>query len=216
MTRKLTLPDALAEGPDGLLSAPSATRNLGPILDVLLPHLPRAGTVLELASGTGQHIAALAAHRADLHFQPTEPDELRRNAIDARCRTIRNVGHAVALDVSRRGWGQRLSVEMVLTVNLLHLISEAEMAVLLDEAAAALVPGGVLAIYGPFLRGGETTSAGDAAFDASLRQQDPAIGYKDDAILCSVLDALGFKVDLREMPANNLMVLAWKAGHRTI
>jgi hypothetical protein len=82
------------------------------------------------------------------------------------------------------------------------------MAVLLDEAARGLEPGGLLAIYGPFLRGGRATSAGDRAFDASLRAQDGSIGFKDAGVLRDVLGVLGFRVTLRGMPANNLMVLA--------
>jgi SAM-dependent methyltransferase len=190
--------------------APAAQRNLGPILDVLLPQLPGSGDVLELASGTGQHVAAMAAHRADLTFHPTDPDPTRRASIDAWCAGLPNVRLAGDLDAVRPGWAVAASVEAVVVVNLLHLISEAEMAVLLDEAARALVPAGLLAIYGPFLRGGRATSAGDRAFDANLRRQDPDIGLKDADGLSDVLEVLGFAVAVREMPANNLMVLSCK------
>ena len=212
MIRRLHLPDSTAPAEGGLLHAPSAARNLAPILDVLLPALPHAGRVLELASGTGQHVAAMAAHRADLTFQPTEPDADRRAAIDARCRTLENVGPARALDACAPGWGAELAIEAVVLVNLLHLISDAEVAVLLDEVAQAVAPGGLFALYGPFLRGGQAVSEGDAAFHLSLQAQDPAIGYKEIEVVETVLSALGFAVDRREMPANNLMLLARKAA----
>ena len=205
--RKLRLPDgATAPAADGTMCAPSATRNLAPILQALLPRLPRSGTVLEIASGTGQHLAAMAAHRPDLGFQPTDPDPARRAAIDARCRGLRNVAAAAELDAGRAGWSHGVAVEAVVVVNLLHLISEAEMAVLLDEAARALSPGGLLALYGPFRRGGRTVSAGDAAFDAALRGQDPEIGYKAIEIVVTVLEVLALAPELVEMPANNLML----------
>lgn len=211
MMRKLktsaTAPQADAHG---LMSAPSAARNLSPILDVLLPRLPRRGNVLELASGTGQHIAAFAAHRPDLTFHPTEPDADRRAAIDARCRGLPNVAPAGDLDACTRGWATEEAADSIVVVNLLHLISDAEMSVLLDEAARALVHGGVFAIYGPFLRDGTFASDGDLAFDASLRAQDPAVGYKDIEVLRTVLTVLGFALDVVDMPANNLMILARK------
>ncbi|WP_371157829.1 DUF938 domain-containing protein [Jannaschia sp. 2305UL9-9] len=192
------------------MSAPSAARNLGPILDVLLPRLPRRGDVLELASGTGQHIAALAAHRPDLTFYPTEPDPMRRIAIDARCKGLPNVAPAGDLDACQRGWAQAEAADAIVVVNLLHLISDAEMSILLDEAARALGPGCVLSLYGPFLRDGAYASDGDRTFDESLRAQDPGIGYKDVEVLRTVLTVLDFSLEVVDMPANNLTILARK------
>jgi SAM-dependent methyltransferase len=163
--------------------------------------------VLEIASGTGQHLAALAAHRPDLTFRPTDPDPARRGAIDARCRGLSNVAAAEPLDAGEAGWSSGLAVEAVLVVNLLHLISEAELAVLLDEATRALVPGGLLAIYGPFLREGVATSEGDARFDAELRAQHPEIGLKELEVVTQVLKVLDLGVRRVEMPANNVMLL---------
>ena len=207
MTRRLDLPDG-AEARGGLLHAPSAERNAGPILDVLLPAMPPTGRVLELASGTGQHVAALAAARAGLRFEPTEPDPLRRMTIDRRCAGLANVARARDLDVALPGWGAAGPWDAVMVVNLLHLISDAEMSVLLDEAARGLARGGLFAIYGPFRRADAPMSPGDVAFDQSLRGQDAAIGYKAVEVVESVLSALGLRTERVEMPANNLMLLA--------
>ncbi|MEL7182081.1 MAG: DUF938 domain-containing protein [Pseudomonadota bacterium] len=198
------------DGASGLATAPSAARNLAPILDVLLPRLPSTGDVLELASGTGQHIAAFAAHRPDLTFHPTDPDPDRRAAIDARCKGLPNVAEAGDLDVGVPGWAVKDAAQAIVVVNLLHLISDAEMSVMLDEAAQALSSGGVLAIYGPFQRGGRLTSDGDAAFHAALQADDPAIGYKDLEVVETVLGVLGFTYERHEMPANNILLIAKK------
>ena len=208
MIRRLDLPDAAAAGASGLLHAPSAARNLVPIRDALAPALPRRGTVLEIASGTGQHVAALAVAHPELRWLPTEPDPLRRQTIDRRCAVLPNVAAARDLDAGRPGWAADGPWDAVMAVNLLHLVSDAEAAVMLDEAARGLVPGGLLALYGPFLRGGRATSAGDHAFHESLRAQDPAIGYKAVEMVEDVLGALGLSVERREMPANNLLILA--------
>lgn len=209
MIRRLATPEPArpADG-DGRLVAAAAERNLAAILDALLPHLPRRGDVLELASGTGQHIAALAAHRPDLSFHPSDPDPLRRVSIDAHCRGLPNVAQAGDIDACRPGWAVERAADAVVVINLLHLISDGELAVLLDESHRALAPGGLLAIYGPFLRDGIATSPGDAAFDADLRRQDPAVGFKDAEAVETVLRVLGLTVTAVEMPANNLMLIA--------
>lgn len=208
MMRRLQLPDTPLPDKDGRLTAAAADRNREAILSVLLPRLPRRGDVLEIASGTGQHIAALAAHRPDLSFHPSDPDPLRRVSIDAYCRGLPNVAPAGDIDACQSGWAIEAATDMVLIVNLLHLISDSELSILLDEAQRALAPGGLLAIYGPFLRGGVATSEGDRTFDESLRAQDASIGYKEIEVIQTVLAALDLSVDVVKMPANNLMILA--------
>ncbi|RKF13795.1 DUF938 domain-containing protein [Roseovarius spongiae] len=197
---------------DGRLFAPSAARNAGAILAVLADRLPAQGRALELAAGTGQHAAHFAAALPGWRWRPSEPDPTRRASIDAyaRAAALANVAPAIALDATAPGWGAAHGgQDLVLLVNLLHLISDAEAATLLTEARAALAPGGLLAIYGPFLRGGGTTSEGDARFHASLRASDPMIGYKDAEAVAEHLRALGLDVEDRVvMPANNLFLFA--------
>lgn len=43
-------------------SAPAALRNREPILNVLRDWLPTRGLVLEIASGTGEHVVYFAEH----------------------------------------------------------------------------------------------------------------------------------------------------------
>jgi hypothetical protein len=101
------------------------------------------------------------------------------------------------------------TIILIVLVNLLHLISGNEVAILLQELSTALAPGGISAIYGPFLRDGEATSEGDATFHASLRAQDPAIGYKDIIDVTGALAGHGLRIfETVKMPANNLMICA--------
>lgn len=219
MPRRLNLPDSAAianatEG--GKLVAPSAARNADAICAVLADIAPAQGRALELASGTGQHAVALARALPGLAWQPSEIDPARRTSIDVYVAeaNLPNLAPAIALDATAPGWGAAQSgQDLVVVVNLLHLVSDAEARVLILEAAQALAPGGMLALYGPFLRDGEATSEGDARFHASLRAQDPEIGYKDD---WDVIDWLqGAWLDMAhavEMPANNLLLAARKPG----
>ena len=219
MTARRTLPPtaSVAQAGDGAkLHAPSAERNAGPITDALADIAPAAGSALELASGTGQHVVAFARAMPGLDWQPTEIDPVRRASIDAHAAEagLGNLRAALALDATARGWGARHGGQaMVVLVNLLHLIGTPEARTLIEEAAQALMPGGYLALYGPFLRDGKATSEGDARFDASLRAQDLGIGYKDLAEVTRWLNAAGLTApERRDMPANNLLLVARRPG----
>ena len=215
--RRLILPDsgAVRHG-DGRVSAPSAERNAGPILDLLRRHAPETGTALEIASGTGQHIAAFAAALPGLDWTPTEADPDRFASIEAwraasRCPNLRPPR---PLDATSLPWpGDVRGVDLILLVNLLHLISDTDAENILTGVAAALAPGGRFLLYGPFRRDGLLTSDGDASFDARLKAQDPAIGYKDDRWVRDRAGAAGLHLrKVTDMPANNLAFLFCVAG----
>src|SRR3954470_16545095 len=91
---------------DGKWSSPSAERNKGPILDVLARVLPRGGLVLEIASGTGQHVVHFAKALPHLPWQPSDPDAELRESIALRVREERraNINSAIGLDVTRLPW----------------------------------------------------------------------------------------------------------------
>lgn len=199
-------------GPDGRRFSPATARNAGPILEVLRRELPARGRLLELASGTGQHAAEFAAALPGIDWQPSDvnPDNLASIRAWA---TAPNLRPPVVLDATLPGWAAEWRpVEAILLVNLLHLIPAQAAQTLLAEGAAALGPGGVFLIYGPFLRDGRATSEGDAAFDARLRAENPAIGYKDVADVTAGLAGHGLRVRSQGMPANNLMLVAVKPG----
>jgi len=207
----LRLPDSGSPYlPDGRRIAPSAERNLGPILDVLARHAPATGQALEIASGSGQQIAAFAAAHPGLEWQPSDVNADNLGSIQAWRDFARrdNIAAPVLLDAAVPGWAEGRAAALVLTINLLHLIPEAAARIVISEGARALAPGGVLMVYGPFLRGGRATSEGDAAFDASLRAQDARIGYKDAADVAGWMETATLAVTVEEMPANNLMLIA--------
>lgn len=212
MPRRLNLPDTAsvaAQGDGGRLFAPSAARNAAAIVALVVDKAPSdAGRALELASGTGQHIVELARACPHLQWQPTEVDAHRRASIDAYldAADLPNIRRAANLDATAKGWSaDHRGQNFILLVNLLHLISKGEARVLIAEAARALAAGGVLMIYGPFMRDDVLTSDGDAQFDASLRAQDPEIGYKGDFEVVEWGQAEGLEFgDMIEMPANNL------------
>lgn len=210
--RRLSLPDsaAVAEGTDARRSAPSAERNAAPILAELLRRAPERGRALELASGTGQHVARFAAALPGLDWQPSDgnPDALASIAAWAADAALPNLRPPILLDAAAPGWADRHNgYDLILAVNLLHLISSPEALRVLGGIGAALARGGLALIYGPFRRDGTLTSEGDRRFDAALRAQDPDIGYKDSGEVARWAVEAGLSVEDRaEMPANNLLL----------
>jgi SAM-dependent methyltransferase len=204
----LKLPDTGAEVlADGRRMVPSAARNAGPILQAL-QGLGLKGRLLEIASGSGLHAAQMAGPLG-LIWQPTDVEPANFASIRAWAATsAAAIQPPIRLDATEAGWAARLGVwDAILLVNLLHLISTPAAAALLAELGAALGPGGTACLYGPFLRDGQATSPGDAAFDASLRAQDAAIGYKDLAWVTGQLAKAGLSSDILPMPANNLLLV---------
>src|SRR5687767_2661579 len=83
--------------------APAAERNAGPILAVLRDVLPERGTVLEIASGTGQHAVHMARALPGITWQPTDPDPDARASIAAWVAEtgLPNLRPPLPLDVTR-------------------------------------------------------------------------------------------------------------------
>jgi SAM-dependent methyltransferase len=215
MSRRLNLPDTASvahPSDDGRMFAPSAARNAADIAALVADHAPASGRALEIASGTGEHAVTFARAMPGLEWQPTDIDAARRASVDAHAAMagLSNLRPAIALDATAPGWGaDHPGQDLIVLVNLLHLISEAEAKTLIAEVAQALAPGGRFILYGPFLRDGQTTSEGDTAFHASLRAQDPDIGYKDDWDVIDWLHSHWLElVQVVEMPANNLAFVA--------
>ena len=210
-TRKLPANASVANEGDGdKLIAPAAARNTVVLCDLLDRIAPRSGHALELASGTGQHVLAFAQRLPGLHWQPSEVDEERRASIRAYTGHIANVAPPIHLDATAPGWHSDLDPQdLLILINLLHLISLDEVTTLIAQAALSLKPKGRLVLYGPFMRSAELTSDGDKRFHAALIQQDPEIGYKNDAEIQALLNNSGLEVvEIVEMPANNLAFIA--------
>ena len=189
--------------------APAATRNRQPILDVLQPHLPEKGLVLEIASGTGEHVVHYAAARPGLTFQPSDPDAGARASVDDWARTLGlgNVKPALEIDVTRETWPVERA-DAVLCCNMIH-IAPWEAAVGLVTGAGRLVPsGGLLFLYGPYRRGGRHTAPSNEAFDSDLKRRNPAWGVRDLEAVIELADLHGFAApEIVEMLANNLSLL---------
>jgi Protein of unknown function (DUF938) len=199
---------------DQRLSSPATKRNRGPILDVLRRILPVAGTVLEIASGAGEHAIWFAEHFPALVFQPSDPDPTHRASIAAWSAVagVPNVRPPLALDTTTADWeandGIPRDLSAILCINMIHIAPWSATLGLMRGAGKLLAPERVLYLYGPYRRDGRHTSASNAAFDASLRAQDPAWGVRDLEAVVEAAASQGFALDeVVAMPANNLSVI---------
>ena len=189
--------------------SPAADRNKDPILAVLTQALPGAATVLEVASGTGQHAAHFAAARPDWDWQPTDADPRSLAAIASHTAELANVRPPLALDVLAARWPESLGrFTAAYCANLLHIAEWGACAALMAGAARHLVPGGMLFVYGPYLVDGEPTAPGNVAFDADLRGRNAAWGLRRLGDVVDAAEAAGLVFEQRfDLPANNLLLV---------
>lgn len=198
----------------GKLSAPSAVRNKEAIVRAITRYMPARGKALEIASGTGEHVVHFAAAFPGLIWQPTDVEATRLASIAAWSSGAGqgNILPPIALDASVNGWAETQGgQDVIILSNLLHLISAAEAATVVSEAARALASNGVLLIYGPFMRGSDFASEGDEQFHNSLTASAPEIGYKSFQDVQNQLGEAGLSPAAPiEMPASNLVLVAVK------
>ena len=198
--------------PDAPLpTAAASERNKGAILEVLRTLLPAGGRVLEIASGTGQHVVHFAAALPALGWQPSDADAAMLPVIRTRLRAagLRNIDEPLRLDVHTDPWPAAGPFAALVCINMIHIAPATATRALLGGAARVLAPGGLLYLYGPFREGGRHTTPSNEAFDASLKARDPAWGVRDLDAVDALAAECGFaRTTLVRMPANNLSV-AW-------
>ena len=194
---------------NGKWSSASAERNKGPILDVLARVLPPRGLVLEIASGTGQHVVHFAKALPDLTWQPSDPDAELRESIALRAREEQrdNVNSPIELDVTKLPWPLQ-AADAVLAINMIHVAPWSATLALFEGAKALLSPGHVLFLYGPYRRFGHHTSESNAQFDLDLRARNPEWGLRDMEAVSDAAAGAGFALaETVAMPANNFSLV---------
>lgn len=196
--------------------APATERNRQPILEVLQQVLPPTGTVLEIASGTGEHITFFAPRLSHLQWLPTERQALLRKSIQAWGEALPADNlrlPALDLDVSDRPWPVETDalpepITAIININMIH-ISAWEMCDRLMAGAERILPvGGVLYLYGPFKREGQHTAPSNETFDQMLRDQNSDWGVRDLEAVEAIAQTHGLQLEkVLPMPANNFSVV---------
>ncbi len=191
----------------------SATeRNRQPILTVLEQVLPKAGTVLEISSGTGEHITFFAPRLSHLQWLPSEPQALSRQSIQAWGEALSTQNLRLPpldLDVSVQPWPvQGEPISAIININMIHIAPWQMCAHLMAGAGQILPDSGVLYLYGPYKREGVHTAPSNETFDRMLRDRDPSWGVRDLEAVVAIAQQHGLVLEKTiEMPANNLSVV---------
>ncbi|MAL79463.1 MAG: SAM-dependent methyltransferase [Sneathiella sp.] len=200
--------------------APAAERNREPILRVLKDWLPQQGTVLEVASGSGEHAIYFAPRLTPLLWQSSNYEQEQMDSVSDW------IAHAPAdnllpplwLDVTEAQWPveeeayEDKPVTAIFNANMIHISPWATTAGLMAGAGRILPAGGRLILYGPFKINGEHTANSNREFDGWLKARDAGYGVRDirDVITEARKNGLQHLV-ARPMPANNFMHLFEKA-----
>jgi hypothetical protein len=196
-----------------LPSSAAALRNRGPIAEVLRSVLPKQGLVLEIASGTGEHVEYFAGLFPDLQWQPTDIDVAALHWVAARKQAVGlpNILEPIMLDVTDDIWLLDYA-DAVLCSNMVHISPWEATLGLLDGAGRILPDGAAMILYGPYRRADVPTAPSNEDFDRSLRARDPSWGLRTLEQVRAAADRRGLSFErLVEMPANNLSLIFRRA-----
>jgi hypothetical protein len=205
--------------------APATERNREAILEVLQQVLPQFGTILEVASGTGEHAVFFAPFLQPRRWLPSDANPVSRASIDAWLKEfkIENLSAPIEIDASSSIWAVEDSallnnspITAIVNINMIHISPWAACLGLMAGAGRILPPDGILYMYGPYKQGGKHTAPSNEAFDMSLRQQNPQWGVRDlDEVVAVASSQQLSLLKTVEMPANNLS-LVFKRGNDII
>ncbi|MES2602738.1 MAG: DUF938 domain-containing protein [Pseudomonadota bacterium] len=194
---------------DRRLEYPATLRNRDAILDVLRGVLPASGLVLEIASGSGEHVVHFAQAFPGLTFQPSDPEDAALQSIKAWTQDsgLSNVRRPVVLDASSDHWPVT-AADALLCINMIHIAPWRATEGLFHGAARLLPGGAALYLYGPYRRADVVTAPSNEAFDASLKARNEEWGLRDLETVADLARSVGFSAPaITEMPANNLSVV---------
>lgn len=200
---------------DGRQYSPSAERNGPHILKILKNHLPKTGTILEIAAGTGEHAVNFAPQLKHLTWLPSDPADDKINSIRAwmKVRPSENLLSPVKIDAAANIWPvENMDLPMPITgivcINMIHVSSWQAGLGLLAAAGRILPKGGILYLYGAYKIDGEHTAPSNVEFDKMLCETDPEWGVRDLRDVEREAEKHGLKLkDVIEMPANNFSVV---------
>ncbi|KAL1922828.1 uncharacterized protein VTP21DRAFT_9204 [Calcarisporiella thermophila] len=191
------------------LCYPSAERTKGPIVENLkLLFDDSFQNVLEVCSGTGQHVAYFASNFPAITFQPSEYDRTFFDSI----KTYLPGGPApIFLDAGDAScWSSlpRKTYDAVIATNLTHVAPFSVTKGLLEGSSEVLRPEGLLIVYGAFKINNSYTAESNRKFDEALKERDPDWGLRDISEVDSIAEQHGLlRTRLWDMPSNNFMAV---------
>ncbi|KAF9304590.1 hypothetical protein BGZ74_001182 [Mortierella antarctica] len=205
-------------------------RNKEAILEQLRPYLADAVQVLEIGSGSGQHIYHFAREFPGVVFQPTEYDTSLFTSIEAYTNDLLSQGHNVHINkpleldatdathwevIERAGRDLPQSegkYDLVLTTNVFHITPWIVGQSIVRGAGRVLKSGGLFLLYGAFKRDGKFNTESNAQFDQTLRGRDASWGVREINDIAAVAETEAHMqlLEVRDMPSNNYLLIFQK------
>ncbi len=204
--------------PDGRLDAAAFHRNHEPIWAVLQKFLAgKSGDVVEVGSGTGQHVVHFAKHTPGIIWWPSDLNENHLKSIEAwrAYSALPNIRAPLRIDLTDPAWCSAMhdgsgpaELLAVFCANVIHIAPWRVAEGLFAGAGRYLRADGRLFLYGPFKHDGKHTAMSNAVFDTSLREQDAEWGVRDIADLEKLAAGVGLAlIEKLPMPANNMILV---------
>ena len=202
-------------GPAMLKHSPAAERNGPAILAQLQALLPAQGLALEIASGSGQHVALFGANLPGWIWQPSDLRHDDFPSISQWCALsgAAQVRPPCQLDVLAPAWPTAGAAfeqpfDLIFCANMLHISPWACCSGLMQGAARHLAAGGRLITYGPYFEREVPRAPSNLAFDSELRERDGAWGIRRlHEVAAQAAEAGLGLVNRVDMPANNLLLV---------
>ena len=188
----------------------AAERNMSPISQKLTELVTAESVrVLEVGSGTGQHVAFFAERFPAWEFQPSDQNDEYFEVIRQRISGATNVQAPIVTDLLSPPSFETTRFDCLIAINVFQVAPINVVEGLYKLGQAALNPGGKIITYSPLTHHGRFTSQGDASFDARLRDRDPNLGIRGVEELRTQAERFGFSTFTEHpMPANNWLTVA--------
>lgn len=203
----------------------SADRNCQPILDCLHKVLDKTQyglRLLEISSGTGQHVGHFAPAFPNIAFYPSEYETSMFGSIRSYTESLSNVALPMAVDIRQPfgKWNWHVAnlqptnvagtFDYVLNINMIHITPWSCTEGLFKNSSGLLKPNGIMITYGPYASNGILTPDSNVQFDQNLRTSNPEWGVRDLRDLQQLALTYGICLDkIFDMPANN-KVCIWR------
>ena len=189
--------------------APATARNSAAIAEVLKNELPESGTVLEIASGSGEHALYFAGKFPALTWQPSDlvTGSLESIAAWTGESGCTNIASPIELDAASRNW-PITQADAIFCCNMIHISSWSATEGLFAGAGRLLKSGSPLIVYGPFIEDGVSTASSNLSFDRNLKERNPDWGLRSLEDIDMLAERFGLIRKSRwQMPANNLSLV---------
>ena len=205
---------------DNRLFFPATKRNKTFIGDVLSRIIQKNGSILEIGSGSGEHGVAFQKRFPETIWQTSDPDLRHRQSISSWIlyeKLNMKMPQPLAIDVEITPWeissALALSLQVIVSINLIHISSWNCTRSLFKESGKLLSNGKYLMLYGPFKIDNEHISQSNYLFDKSLKMQNNNWGVRNlDEVNKEAYNNGFAQKELICMPANNLSIIYKKVS----